>query len=46
MPHAKRIAWKVHYQLHLDPCKFFLVEMNNVVRMHDKMELKLYFKST
>ena len=22
MPH-KRIAWKVHYQLHLVPCEFF-----------------------
>ena len=39
-----RIAWKVHYQMHLVPCKFFSVVLDNASGICDEMKLKLYFK--
>ena len=39
-----RIAWKVHHQMHLVPCKFFSVGLDNAGGICDEMKLKLYFK--
>ena len=41
-----RIAWKVHYQMHLVPCEFFSVGLDNAGGISDEMKLKLYFKPT
>ena len=41
-----RIAWKVHYQMHLVPCEFFSVGLDNAGGIYDEMKLKLYFKPT
>ena len=34
----RRIAWKVHHQLHLVPCKFFSVRLDHAVGICDTLK--------